>query len=67
MDVFANNVLQQMEDLGLSMTELAKRSGKDRSTLHKTLNGQGGSFNLATCDAIAEALGTDALNLFRPK
>lgn len=67
MTVFSENVLRLMGERGITMAALARAARVDRSSLHKSLNEQGGSFSLVTCDKIANALETSTSELISKK
>lgn len=63
MQVFITNVKARMEAAGVSVSELSRRTGMDRTSLSAILNGRGGSCTLATCDRIAKSLGVSTISL----
>ena len=63
MQIFIDAVKQKMAADGVSVSELARRTGIKQPSMSRILTGNQGSANLATCDTIATALGTTTVKL----
>ena len=63
MNAVGARMRQARERVGMSQTRLAEAAGVDRSTISGLERGDGGSPNVATVSAIAQALGLPVATL----